>query len=310
MICPRMRFIQEGTITNMRLINTLSVMLIAAITLSAQQGQTIDNINYLADITANTVRPETRKMGQEKLTVAVERYLEQKDFNITDLKSLQFVSVMIPDDGSFALITWPYKDGDGTHHYSGYFINSDKTYHKLTDTPIDQRDLIYETLDADNWYGALYYNMLPTELDGKTAYLLFGHDGHTGSNQRKLLEVLTVDDGQPTFGAPLFKMDNSGSRNSVQHRHLIEYNRKATATLNYNDGLGLIMQDHLISRMGIEKGQGPTNIPDGSYIGFKWDGKHWAYVDKLYDQVSETPPNAGKKRSSSKRDIIGRAKKN
>ena len=52
--------------------------------------------------------------------------------------------------------------------------------------------------------------------------------------------------------------------------------------------------------MGRKPGQGPTLVPDGSYVGYKWDGTYWNKVDKIFDQVSATPPMDGRKKKSNK----------
>jgi len=41
----------------------------------------------------------------------------------------------------------------------------------------------------------------------------------------------------------------------------------------------------------------PRYTPDYySYVGYKWDGTYWNKVDKIFDQVSATPPMDGRKK--------------
>ena len=44
----------------------------------------------------------------------------------------------------------------------------------------------------------------------------------------------------------------------------------------------LIVHDHLIRRMGRIAGQGPVNLPDGSYEGYMFDNGKWMYKEKLF----------------------------
>jgi len=268
---------------------------------SQQSVQTIADINFYADVTANAALADSRLRGHEQLYLAIDQWLRSDEYQDSQLDQLSYISVKRPDDDSFALLTWQVLDKDEAYHYYGFLRMADGTIHELkSDDQLNYKDLPYETLDSEHWYGALYYNMLATEVNGSTAYLLFGFDGHEAFDHRKVMDVLYFENGNPMFGAPIFELPNTSRRQEMANRVLVEYSNDAAVSLNYNEQLQMVTHDHLISRMGRRPGQGPTMVPDGSYIGYKWDDNKWTYIDKVYDQVSTTPPSDNRKRTESK----------
>lgn len=313
---PKLVISNRTNLKSMRVILTIYFLLYSLVTLSAQKFETIiEEINFYADITANAGLSENRAIGNEKLILLIEEYLGSDKYSNEELDDIAYLSVKRPDDRSLTIITWQFIDHEDNHHYSGYIRTESGITHKLTSSEVSNpKSVVYDQLDKDSWYGALYYNLLTTELNGKKAYLLFGYDGHKGFEHRKVLDVLQMVDDEPVFGGELFVKNNDGQNRPVIHsRVLLEYSNDAHVSLNYNSGLGLITYDHLISRMGRNPGQGPTMVPDGSYMGYKWDGEFWTHIDKLYDQVSHVPPTDGKKRDANKtilgKDDVKRVKK-
>ncbi len=267
---------------------------------------TIDDLNYYADITANGGLPDTRLRAHKSLKSGLEHWLERDDINIADLESIKYISTKRADDASFTIVTWQVMDASDQYQYYGYIIDANGKIFPLINTndEVNTLDIIYEKLDKDNWYGALYYNIYPTKVNGKTAYLLFGYDGHEGYEHRKIVDVLSFENDEPVFGAEIFKRSENTTRPTLYTRILLSYSADANVSMNYNDQLSMITYDHLIPRVGRLPDQGPTLVPDGSYIGYKWDGSYWNYIDKIYDQVSDVPPTDGKRKTSG-RNLFG-----
>ena len=268
----------------------------------AQDVDHISDINFYADVTATAGIPQNRLKADFKLVALVEEFLANNATKADELSTIPYLSVKTAENGEFTLITWYVINEEKEYIHHGYIATREGKVHKLTPEPAAKpRDVAYERLDKDSWYGALYYNMMATTFEGKPAYLLFGFDGHEGFEHRKVVDVIRLVDGEPVFGAELFKEASEGNkRPTIYTRLLLEYSNDANVSVNYNEDLGLIKYDHLISRMGRKPGQGPTLVPDGSYVGYKWDGTYWNKVDKIFDQVSATPPMDGRKKKSNK----------
>ena len=59
------------------------------------------------------------------------------------------------------------------------------------------------TVDYTDWYGALYYKIIPFENGNKTEYLLLGWDGGTAGSNYKILDVLVLGKKSVRFGSPV-----------------------------------------------------------------------------------------------------------
>lgn len=102
------------------------------------------------------------------------------------------------------------------------------------------------------------------------------------------MDVLHIDEGEITLGGEFFEDRNSPG--TYLERIMIRYSIDATANLNYNPGLKMIIHDHLIQRIGRMPGQGPVMLPDGTYEGYEWKDGKWQYVEKIYEHTYDEAP--------------------
>ncbi|MEL6143766.1 MAG: hypothetical protein AAFU67_19375, partial [Bacteroidota bacterium] len=129
--------------------------------------------------------------------------------------------------------------------------------------------------------------------------------------RRKMIDILKFDvqNGKPSFGLPVFLEEEAGSLVKTRNRLVQEYSAASYATLKYDPQLNMIMQENLITVAG-PHGEGPVNVPDGSYIGYQLgeDGR-WHSVSKVYNHTYEEAPRTQLiQEDEVKRDIIGRRK--
>ncbi|MDF1696238.1 MAG: hypothetical protein P1U56_10415 [Saprospiraceae bacterium] len=275
----------------------------------AQETNALDEIKFYADVIANAGNPVHREKANDEFSTLFDAWIRSESFNYPDLESIQWLSVKKPDDLSFTVITWQLLIDDNTNKYFGYLLKDDAIF-PLTETNFVD-DLEYDVLSDKEWAGALYYNIHTVNKNNKNHYILFGYNAFKDYEHRKIADVLTFGmDGAPIFGAELFKKQDPGERGVIKNRLILDYSSDANASLNYNPGLNMIVFDHLIPRMGRISGQGPTMLPDGSYVGYTWDGTYFNYVDKIYTQTQDTPPMPKPVINDSKnQNIFGKKKK-
>jgi hypothetical protein len=134
----------------------------------------------------------------------------------------------------------------------------------------------------------VYYNIIQTKHEGKNYYTLFGFDGNGVRSNKKWIDVLTFDaQNMPVFGdRKFFTFEYDSTKRGPMHRFSIEYKKDASALLNYEPELGIILVDHLISESD-EPELAYTFVPDGDYEGFKWENGRWVHIDKVFTQKLE-----------------------
>lgn len=198
--------------------------------------------------------------------------------------SLKTISIQYPQDSTFRIFTWAMEKETGFYRHYGaiqlrttdgqlnlfsLFDNSD--YSANTDTITDTR----------GWYGCLYYNIVQRHYFNQEYYTLFGWDANNIRSQKKVMDMLTFKNGKPVLGGPFFSFAEDTVPKPGRNRFIIEYKKDASATLNYNKELDMVVFDHLISESN-EPGKKYTYVSDMDYEGFKWKAGKWVHVEKIH----------------------------
>ncbi|MEE9439045.1 MAG: hypothetical protein V3V14_08605 [Saprospiraceae bacterium] len=284
----------------------IAIFFVTGLNAQVTSNKVLSDIQFYADVMANAGLVESRAVAQEKFSVLFSEWINSPSFNEEDLNNIQWLSVKSPKDATFKLITWQLEKEKGNFEYFGYILKGNNII-QLLNTKVAE-DLEYEVFSENEWLGALYYNILEVDNDGAVYYILFGYDGHTVAEHRKIADVLYFEGNSPVFGKDIFKESKEGKRDVIINRLILDYSSDANISLNYNPDLKMIIFDHLIARIGIGNNKGVSMLPDGSYVGYKWNGKYFDYIEKIYDQVSETAPRPQPILGNGNRDLFGKKK--
>ena len=202
---------------------------------------------------------------------------------------LQIVSILTPPDSSFRIFTWQLFVNDSTYRYYGSIQMNERSLkmYPLIDRSFEMEKFpSTEELPTDRWYGALYFNLRQFDTRQGRRYLLFGYDAFEFFEKRKLLEVLSFNkEGKPVFGAPVFDKPDV----PPDLRVYIQYSADAKVKMNWDEQYKMILYDHLIP-FPSPYGREMTNVPDGSYDGYRFEKGRWKYVDKVFDDKQKEVP--------------------
>lgn len=230
-----------------------------------------------------------KRMRSDSLFIrTLVRALQVKNSFYYPFAKVKGVGNLYAPDSTFRIITWnlfiddyysrqrgaiQYKTADGSLKLVAL-----RDFSEFSENPLDS------VRTKDNWIGAVYYNMVKTQYNGRNFYTLFGFDEHGIRSNRKWIEVLTFNErNQPVFGGPYFSFaQDTGTKRPVQYRFYIEYKKEASTIVNYVPDENMILFDHLISETD-EPDNPYTYIPDGDYEGFKWQDGKWMHVDKVFN---------------------------
>ncbi|HJS53936.1 MAG TPA: hypothetical protein VJ765_05310, partial [Chitinophagaceae bacterium] len=232
-------------------------------------------------------------------TLEVGRFLAYKDFVPTLIRALKVknsfyypfdsvlgISKLYAPDSSFRIITWYMEVDDYRGYQKGLIQHNTKDgslkLNSLFDNSEWSDNTYYKICRDTNWIGAVYYNIIKTQHQGKNYYTLFGIDREGLRSQKKWIEVLSFDENKrPVFGGAFnFKDDSVAKR--TQSRFSIEYKKDSRTFVNYEPELKMILVDHLISETD-EPEFTWTYVPDGDYEGFKWQNGQWVHIDKVFN---------------------------
>ncbi len=268
-----------------------SSSILSPVMAQSSESQLMEKVIFYSDITANAALPSTRAVANDSLLHFFNQFLSMPGSFEMSLAGISWISEKVDEESTFKIYTWQLEKEEGRYDYFGYILKSSGEHIVLSDVSNEIQDSEYMLLDAENWYGALYYNITShMDAEGKPYNILYGIQKVDGFTTRKVAEVISFESDQLVLGKEIFMHSDERSKSDIKSRILLNYSSDANVTLNFHEGLGLIFFENLIPRMGTRPGQGPTWVPDGSYRGYKPEKGYWIYIDKVYDLISETPP--------------------
>lgn len=272
-----------------------------------------DTLAVLSYMMVNDSMPEHRFAACKKFIPQLVEVLKNKNSFNYKFDKLQAIPILYPADSTFRIFTWQiYVDKETYHQYGAIQMNSSELkLFRLLDRPMYHPNIDRVQLQADEWIGALYYNIHQFDTPQGRKYLLFGFDGHSFFTKQKIMDVLSFEDGKPIFGAPVFhKVSKSGSPVTT-YRKLIKYSAETTIRLNYDPTMEMVIFDHVLPKSSPFPGQSTTWLPDGSYEGYKLDNGKWTHVEKVFEHKyndKEFPipePILGKGSKRKQKDLFG-----
>lgn len=254
--------------------------------LSGAAGMAQHSLAFYNDVMVNASDGRHRVEAAKVFTQSFLQELRKSGSYQQSFSELKWISAKADADHSFRIFTWQVEDEKGKFQQFGAIQKKDGTVYELKDKAQYEADMEYAVLDADQWLGALYYNIVETRTEKGKAWLLFGYDGGDGKNRLKLVDVLSFDGtGKPVFGAELFLISD-GKRPDAKTRVGLRYSTLANVNFNYNAAEEMIIHDYVVARMGIDPEGNAALVPDGTYTGYKWDGRYWKKIEQLPTQTT------------------------
>ncbi len=221
-------------------------------------------------------------------------------FRLTLLQALQndqeFITDSIPSFGNvkspdkkLELYTWNILKEFEEYEYFAFLKFKNGEVIELKDK---SRILLTPELkitSTNNWFGALYFDIIPVKNDKKQKYyVLLGWDGNTGSSIKKVIDVLYFDErlenwqlGKKIFGPPFRDIT----------RFFLEYSGEVNASLKYHKKENQIIFDHLVPlNTGLE-GVFEFYVPDLSFDGFEFRSDYWYFIQNVDVRGNQTMEN-------------------
>lgn len=230
---------------------------------------------------------EARFSADSLFTKMFVRALKIKNSFYYPFNSLQTISKLLPADSTFKIYTWQMVVNDDITRQHGA-IQMRTTDGSLKLFPlIDKSDVTVNEEDTVGnnfgWMGAVYYSLIEKHAFGKDYYTLLGYDENNISSNKKVIEVLTFQEGQPVFGGPFFSFPDNSVLQNFRARYIMEYKKDASPRLTFDVDQDMIIYEHLISETG-EPQKKYTYIPDGDYEGLIWRDGKWVHIQKVFTQ--------------------------
>lgn len=191
-----------------------------------------NRLTVLIERVANAPTDNERYLASEEAVQLLSKALEEEESEKWKWALPDYVSVLTSPDGLFRIFTWAVIRDNGEFECFGavQFYNEKEEeyeYLLLNDKSEEIMNREESILTADRWLGAVYQNLIQTTTSERTYYTLLGWNGVDNLTERKIIEPVTIRNGVPQFGAPLFR------RMRNQRRVVLEYANDAMVNLSY-----------------------------------------------------------------------------
>jgi hypothetical protein len=191
--------------------------------------------------------------------------------------SVRTIAIVNSPDKRFRIFSWAIANDDGSYRFYGAIQMNSGSLQLLPLTDYSPAIANPEDTLTDNrkWFGAEYYKIVPVDAPNPY-YVLLGWKGNTVKSTKKVIEVLSFNDGKPAFGLPVFEKNGK-----IRKRIVFEYTRQVSMLLRYVPEQKLIVFDHLVPPDPKLKNQKDTYGPDLSYDGYRLENGKWIFRENL-----------------------------
>ena len=184
--------------------------------------------------TASAPTDNERYLASEQAVAELSEALDEDESERWRWQLPQVASVLTSPDGQLRIFTWAVVRDNGEFECFGaiQFFNQKEEeyqYRLLHDKSEEIMNREESVLSADNWFGAIYQEIIQTSHDGRTCYTLLGWNGVDLLTDRRVIEPVTFRGGEPQFGAPIFRRERN------QRRIVLEYKEGAAVQLAYEE---------------------------------------------------------------------------
>ena len=214
------------------LIAALGMAVLASAQDKARMSNYQQRLAALIERVAGASTDNERYLASEQAVQLLSEALQEEDSHRWRWKLPDYASVLTSPDGHLRLFTWAVVRDGGEFECFGvaqYFNDRDEEYqiaplHDRSEEILNREESI---LSPDNWFGAVYQEIIQVSTSERTWYTLLGWNGVDNLTERKIIEPVTIRGGKLQFGGPLFRRERN------LRRIVLEYANEATVHLAY-----------------------------------------------------------------------------
>ncbi len=227
-------------------------------------------LNNLRSSVTNQDKINANNRFKEYLLETIQ-YPASYDFSFVTLSSL---GIITSPDNAFKLYSWNVEMEDASNRFFCYLVRKGKRNQKnkviefLEKTSISPKS--QEVLTENNWYGSLYYKIIPMDKGSKKTYTLLGWRSNGTLSHSKLIDVISIHGTHVKFGDLVFK-----NKRELNRRVCFEYSKKSMMSLKYEANFERIIFDHLSPESPSMNGFYEYYVPDMSHDAYLYEDGKW-----------------------------------
>lgn len=253
-----------------------------SITQEDKEMQLVELLNDLRRANTN----EAINQANEEFFKTLNKVIKQNwafDYPFSQLKTLGKIT---SKDNEVRIFSWNVEWENNSHTYFAFVLKKNKRGGGHSVTYLKDNSHIFnpyptDMIDENQWYGALYYDIIDVQKGKRTYYTLLGYDAKNDRSTVKLLDVLFFSGNNVKLGYPLFETDEG-----IAKRVFFEHAAKTVMTLRYDTERQMIVFDHLSPESPSLAEFREYYVPDMSYDGYRFENNKW----RLHEDIIANNP--------------------
>ncbi|HAD98590.1 MAG TPA: hypothetical protein DCG19_14360 [Cryomorphaceae bacterium] len=243
-------------------------------------AQIVEELGKTGRVILENPEFKKRDSANRHFTTLLKEYISTEQGYRDPLKQVSNMLRLSEKNGEFHIYTWQMPDSTFTYRQYGLVAAQTRRGVEVTELEDKKSSLVepeFRMLKADDWYGAIYYDMVPVKKGRTTYYTLLGYVPGARIN-RKVVDVMTLDGrGRPKFGARIFHVEEFMDQvyRKAPMRLILSYSGDYSASVRWNPETEMVIMDHLVPPEPKMKGVYQLYGPDMSYDGLEWDDDWW-----------------------------------
>jgi hypothetical protein len=215
--------------------------------------------------------------------------LENEQAMTYPFSKLKTVGIINSPDNLVRIFNWNVEQDDYSQQYFCYILRYEERKKEYQIIELEKYNDVMalkpmDILDSKQWYGALYYQIIPFEKGNRDMYTLLGWDGSSSSSNMKIIDVLYFSGNHAKLGSPVFKVGNQTFK-----RVFYEYSKKSTMSLRWDEKYQRILMDHLSPESPGLAGFYAYYVPDMSYDAFELKSNKWVLKEDVVAVNTKRP---------------------
>ncbi|MCH8555379.1 MAG: hypothetical protein LAT76_09485 [Schleiferiaceae bacterium] len=258
----------------------------------------IDTLNVLGKHMIEAPTEDQRREYQETFDGLLYEALLSDDAMTADFSAIRNVSSITSPDNNFRIFTYLMPLKGGRNHFYGFLLQETgkRIFEVITleDNAYLLEEPEYKQVEADSWYGAIYYDIIKVKQGKSVYYTLLGFHPDLSNVHQKVVDVLWFEGDEPQFGASIFMIENFNDRRyyKAPQRLIMKYKNEVTASIRHEEKNKRILIDHVSPPDAALKGFYDNYGPDFTYDALIWRKKGWELeTDVSITSDIITPPN-------------------
>ncbi len=263
----------------------------------AAQDSVVAKLTHYGKNTLTEPAYADRKAAQDTFLTTLKNYISSREGFEDPLKPVTNM-MRLPLGKDAAIYSWQMPDSNFQYRRYGLvaaIVKGEVVISELRDQEIPMAQ--FKRLKPEEWYGAIYYQVIPLKKGRDELYTLLGFRSGDRINQ-KIIDVIEIDRrGRPRFGDKIFRVDQFMDKTlrRAPMRLILSYGADISASVKWNQEEEMIIMDHLSPPTDKMNGMYEAYGPDMSYDALRWDGDWWLLEEEVKfnsrQNVPIIPPN-------------------